>query len=726
MRIRIALVLSLLSMGAALNAQVPVPHVTDSAAVVRVHVLHDTLPLVSVLVRAGTASSSTQSNGVATLRLPGGAHQLIASRLGFTPETVTVVLRASADTTLTIQLDPQAAGLDDIVVTATRSERRIEDTPLRVEVLAREEIEEKMLMTPGDISMMLNETGGLRVQSTSPSLGGASVRVQGLRGRYTLMLSDGLPLYGGQTGALGLLQIPPMDLAQVEIIKGVASALYGSAALGGVVDLVTRRPSVEGERELLLNQTTRNGTDAVLWSSGQLDAQWGYTLLGSAHRQQRTDVDNDGWTDMPGYERAVLRPRLFWSGENGQSALFTVGTTVEDRRGGTIGARTAPNGAPYAEELDTRRVDLGSVARVPFGSGILSARTSVTGQWHDHQFGSVRERDRHETLFGEISLSTAHGAGTSVFGVAIQHDGYVATDVSRFDYRYTTPALFAQFDLDATSRMSLSASGRLDVHSKYGASFNPRISALIRSGDGWTTRLSIGTGTFAPTPLTEETEATGLTPLRSLGALTVERALGASADVGGTIGAFEMNGTLFASRIRDALAVRVPAGDANALELVNADEPTTTAGADMLLRHRRGNFATTATYTFIRSREEAPDGRTSRTVPLTPRHAAGVTAVWEAEGQGRVGLEFYYTGAQALEDNPFLSESKRYALFGAIAERRVGRARLFVNLENLGDVRLSSYQPFVRPTRGEGGRWTTDAWAPLDGRVINGGVRLEF
>src|SRR5687767_6046179 len=116
---------------------------------------------------------------------------------------------------------------------------------MRVEVLVREEIEEKMLMTPGDIVMMLNEMGGLRVQATSPSIGAASVRVQGMNGRYTRFLSDGLPLFGQQVGGLGLLQIPPMDLGQVEVIKGVASALYGAGAMGGVVNLLSRRPGPE-------------------------------------------------------------------------------------------------------------------------------------------------------------------------------------------------------------------------------------------------------------------------------------------------------------------------------------------------------------------------------------------------------------------------------------------------------------------------------------------------
>ena len=80
--------------------------------------------------------------------------------------------------------------------------------------------------------MLLNEMGGMRVQTTSPALGAASVRMQGMLGRYTAFLSDGLPLFGQQGAGLGLLQIPPMDLGQVEVIKGNASALYGSCGHG--------------------------------------------------------------------------------------------------------------------------------------------------------------------------------------------------------------------------------------------------------------------------------------------------------------------------------------------------------------------------------------------------------------------------------------------------------------------------------------------------------------
>ena len=97
-------------------------------------------------------------------------------------------------------------------------------------------------MTPGSVAMLLGETTGLRVQTTAPSLGAANVRIQGLRGRYAQLLADGLPLYGAGGDSFSLLQVPPLDLGQVEVIKGAASALYGPAALGGVINLVSRRP----------------------------------------------------------------------------------------------------------------------------------------------------------------------------------------------------------------------------------------------------------------------------------------------------------------------------------------------------------------------------------------------------------------------------------------------------------------------------------------------------
>ena len=100
-------------------------------------------------------------------------------------------------------------------------------------MLEQEEIEEKLLMTPGDIVMMLNEMGGLRVQTTSPALGAASVRIQGIRGRYSRFLSGmGCHFSASKAAGWACCKFHPMDLGQVEVIKGVASALYGAGGHG--------------------------------------------------------------------------------------------------------------------------------------------------------------------------------------------------------------------------------------------------------------------------------------------------------------------------------------------------------------------------------------------------------------------------------------------------------------------------------------------------------------
>ena len=604
------------------------------------------------------------------------------------------------------------------VVASTRSGRRIEDQPLRVEALDREEIEEKMLMTPGDIVMMLNEMGGMRVQATSPSLGTASVRIQGMRGRYTRILSDGLPLYGSQPGGLGLLQIPPMDLGQVEVIKGVASALHGSGAMGGVVNLLSRRPGDEPEREVLFNRSTRGATDGVAWLSTPLSDTWGMTLLGGGHRQDLTDVDGDGWADMPRYGRGVVRPRFFRDDGQGRSLFLTVGATRETRAGGTVPGRVLPaSGVSYRETLDTRRQDVGALWQTLAGRSVVTARAALAQQSHDHRFGKTRERDRHRTGFAELAVRRTAGRHTWVAGAAVEHHAYRPVDVPRFAHAFTTPGLFVQDDVDVRSWLALSMSGRLDRHSEYGWFLSPRVSGLLRSG-GWSTRLSAGTGFFGPTPLTEETEAAGLARLTVDGPLRAERGRSVSLDLTRTHGPAAFTATLFASRIVDPVHV-----DRSTYTLRNLDHPTTNAGVELLGTFRQPPFVLTASYTHVRARERV-DGAIAD-VAQTPRHSLGLVAMVENE-DGRVGFELFHTGRQRLEADPYRDVSAPYTLAGVLIERRVGPLRLFVNLENLTDVRQQRWDPVLRPDRAPDGRWTVDAWAPLDGRVVNGGVRVQF
>ena len=613
---------------------------------------------------------------------------------------------------------------DEIIVQGTRTRRRVQDEPIRVEVITREEIEEKLLMRPGNIGMLVNETPGVRVQVTSPALGAANIRIRGMEGRYTQLLADGLPLYGGQTSSLGLLQIPPTDLGQVEVIKGAASALYGSSALGGVINLVSRRPGEALEGETLANLTTRSGRDLTAYLSSPLGGGWSASLTGGAHRQSRHDLDGDGWIDIPFYERFTARPRLFWEGANGAKAFLTLGAMTEERVGGTLPGRTTPDGRPFRQAQDTDRFDAGLTAELPVEAvGTFHLRASGMTQGHRHVFGDVVEDDRHATAFAEASLAGEAGATSWVGGLAFQTDRFRSDTFPAFGYGYDVPGLFGQVEQELSPELTLAGSARLDFHSDYGTQFSPRLSALYRPGP-WTVRASLGRGFYAPTPFVEEIEAAGLSRLEPLGALKAETAQTASMDIGYGRGPIEASLSLFASNVDNA--TRLEAIASNRVRLVNVDGATRIRGSELLLRYRRDGFTITGSYVFLDATEPGDAGSDRRRVPLTPRHAAGMVAMWEKHGRGRIGLEAYYTGTQALEDNPYRTQSRPYLHVGILGEIVLGRVSLFANAENILGVRQTRYDPLLLPQRAPSGQWTVDVWAPTEGFVLNAGLRLRF
>jgi len=236
---------------------------------------------------------------------------------------------------------------------------------------------------------------------------------------------------------------------------------------------------------------------------------------------------------------------------------------------------------------------------------------------------------------------------------------------------------------------------------------------------GWTSRLSAGQGFFAPTPLTEETEAAGLSRLAIPAPLIAERGRSASFDLTRVVGPLSYTATLFASTVSHPIYV----DRGEHYRIVNLDGPARNIGVELLATWRRAPFSATASYTYVRSREPGSGQRVD--TPLTPRQSLGITGMWE-KGVWRVGVEGYYTGRQRLDENPYRPESKPYVLTGFLAERKFGPWRVFLNAENLTDVRQTRWDPLLRPARGVDGRWTVDAWAPLDGRVFNGGIRVKF
>ena len=678
------------------------------------------------VVRSESRSATTDSTGRARLVLPAGPRTLALTRIGFTPKRISVVVIADSTISVTIDvaMEDMMETMEDVVITATRTERLAGETPVRVEVVDEMEVDENTLMAPSGITMLLNETPGLRVQQASPTLGTGSVRILGLPGQYTAMLADGLPLYGGAASALGPLDISPVDLSRVEIIKGAASALYGGQALGGVINLVSKQPG--GRSEVLLNRRTMGVTDAATWLSRRFNDQSGMSLLVSGTIQSAADPDDDGWSDQPRARRWGVRPRYSFNDKSGRSLFVTAGYGYDDRQGGTLGSATAPNGAPFREGLTGRRADAGMALRLPQAdSGIFSFRIAGSTNGRERRFGTGPiERDRISTGFAELTRVFKTERSAIVLGAAVQSDSYHNRINQVFDHDWLTPGLFTTVDRDI-GPVTFSASVRGDYHPETDLELTELVAMLLRPADDWSVRVSGGTGFAPPASMTEEVEAIGLRAIKA-SALDAERSRGVMLDVNGRLLNAEFLLTGYGSFIQNAIQL-VDMGDAaHSGTLRNAEGTTRIGGAEAAAIWRFNAHKFLLTYGYARgSMTNAETGR-REDVPLLNRHRVGADLMLEKPGVYRAGIEGIYYGRQVLDDNPYRGRSKPYVYAMAIAMRQFGPVEVVANFENLLDVRMTRHHSLVRPAQTVGGRWTTDVWAPLEGFMANVAVRFRW
>ncbi|HYO90373.1 MAG TPA: TonB-dependent receptor plug domain-containing protein, partial [Pyrinomonadaceae bacterium] len=289
----------------------------------------------TVSIKGTAITATTDAQGVALLAgVPEGEQTVVIFSPGYetTEHKLTFPLTGQSENQIFIRV---ANEVGEVTVTSTRTGREIDDEPTRVEAIDEEEIDEKSNMRPSNVSMVLNESTGIKVQQTSATSNTQTVRIQGLGGRYTQILKDGFPAFGGFSGSLSLLDILPLDLRQVEIIKGPSATFYGGGAIAGVVNFVSKEPGDEPATNLIFNQTSAGGTDFSVFDSRRV-GRFGYTLLGSVNFQRQYDVDGDDFTELPRTNSFALSPRLFF--DLGGETRLTVGhsTSYQSRRGGDV------------------------------------------------------------------------------------------------------------------------------------------------------------------------------------------------------------------------------------------------------------------------------------------------------------------------------------------------------------------------------------------------------
>ncbi len=688
----------------------------------------------NVVIEEAGIGTSADKEGEFLLSYPsGGTFTLRATYVGYAAVEQTMTIAPGDSVYVILMLEPEHMESGLVVVTGTRTLRSIADVPVRVEAIPEEEVEEKLLMTPSSVAMLLNESLGMRVQTTSAAASTANLRIQGLSGRYTQILNDGVPSLGGLSAGLSLTQLVPLDLRQVEILKGATSSLYGADAIAGVVNFIPKVPGEIVETSLLLNTTTRKGFDAATYTSHRLD-KTGVSVLASYNRQSRFDADKDGFADVAQFTRYTVTPRVRHEFSEGLAARMTLGIMDEKRKGGAMNETILPGSPlpPYTEIINTTRFEISThLDWIPEEHRAFSLKFAMLAVDRDATFGTSPFNARQHVYFGDAQYSLDLAKHNLMIGAAFRMDDFNerTPGITPRSYRFSAPSLFVQDEFAIADDLSLLFGGRIDFHDTFGTFFVPRLSMMYRPHHSLTLRVGGGTGYKAPTIFVEEAEEAGFRNVRPLTHTRPEKARSASFDVNwrGILGniTLDCNAAAFLTRLDDALLADEDSLNAGVVFLRNANGATQSAGGELSARLTYGHLKLSLGYTYLYA-TQGDNGHRSE-IELNPRHSFGIVAIWEDhEGQLKMGLENYWTGEQRLTRNPFRSTSPAYWITGFIAEKGFGNFRLFINLENIFDTRQTRYEPVVLGDVASGTIRTLSVYAPLEGRCINGGIRYVF
>jgi outer membrane receptor for ferrienterochelin and colicins len=485
---------------------------------------NESVPFASVYIKNGTSGTNASENGMYTLNLPPGKYTVVAQSQGFYPDEKKITIVAGESLILNFDLETNNERLDEIVVTGTRTKKRKIDSPVIVNLIDSETLAQ---VVATDLSEGLRFQPGLRVETDCQTCNYTQLRMNGLQGGYSQILINSRPIFSPLTGLYGLQQIPVNMIERIEVVRGGVSALYGSSAIGGTVNVITKIPkkneyslnytfeSIDGDAE----QHVLHGNATVV--SANYNA--GATFFVSRRDREVYDANGDNFSELSSLKDNSFGVNAFFLLTENSKLELSISSLYEYRYGGEITDKVA-HLAQQSEER-THNVLMGSLDyQINFNEDKSSIIAYYGGQQtdRDHYTGIIPDDPMEQQAFfanppyGTSDVSTHQG------GIQVNHrfdrflNGkttltggveYVYDDV--FDeipsYQFlvdqTTKNLgmFVQNDWDIDDKINFLAGFRLDDHNLVdNVTFSPRLSLLYKFQETTQFRLGWGTGFRAP------------------------------------------------------------------------------------------------------------------------------------------------------------------------------------------------------------------------------------
>ncbi len=456
-------------------------------------------------VEGSSLGTLADETGTFTLRLPAGEHQLLVSALGYAPRELQVAIREGDTTEVRISLEAIAAVLEGVVVTGTMKAVSRANSPVPVEVYTAKYF--RANPSPS-IFESLQTVNGVRPQLNCAVCNTGDIHINGMEGPYTMVLIDGMPVVSGLSTVYGLSGIPQSLIERVEVVKGPASTLYGSEAVGGLINVITKDP-----------------TDAPVIAADLMASSWGevnldlglkartgaaHSLLGVNYFNFQNPVDNNG----DGFTDATLQDRISvfnkWSFDRIGDRPFALAAryVYEDRFGGQLGWDRGDRGGDqvYGESITTNRWETFGNYRLP-GREAITFQFSANGHYHHSAYGTTLFDATQYVGFGQLTWTRSVGAHDLLLGAAYRYTWYDDnTAVSAAGPSATRlPGAFLQDEIRLNASNVVLLGLRYDYNSYHGSILTPRLNYKWNSAENRdVVRLSVGNGYRVANVFTED------------------------------------------------------------------------------------------------------------------------------------------------------------------------------------------------------------------------------
>ncbi len=490
------------------------------------------IPFASIALVGKPGGTSADEQGRFVLKdVPCGAVRISISAVGYTP-LLAVPRTDAAD--LVVRLEPTITELEEVVVTGTLKEVSRSESPVPIEVITPKLFRRNPSPALFDAIGMVN---GVRPQINCSVCNTGDIHINGMEGPYTMVLIDGMPIVSGLSTVYGLSGIPLGLIERVEVMKGPGSSLYGSEAMGGIINVITKDPALAPR--LTADAFTTGWNEVNLDAGvrlGRVDGRVQDLFGASAFwYDDPRDRNSDGFTDLALSKRLSLFNKLSFRRPERRAASLAARYVREDRWGGQMNWTPAFQGSDsiYGESVLTDRVELIGQYQLPIKPKVL-AQLSFNRHFQDSYYGTTRYTADQRILFGQAywlqRLGPRHEATVgAAYRFTYYDDNTPATAAAQ---RLPLPGLFVQDEWRFADAQTLLLGYRMDHDRVHGLVHSPRLAYKFAPSGRWAVRGSFGTGFRVVNLFTEDHAAlTGAREVLITEELRPERSLNGTINV---------------------------------------------------------------------------------------------------------------------------------------------------------------------------------------------------